>query len=77
MTLVDENGQPTTPPSRKKIFIVIEENESGNGEFSVFMGGDIHRIGKVHDKDLTAAEFWGHVIFGIAIETLKKAGVIK
>lgn len=68
------SADPATPKQPKKVFIVIQEGDGDS--IKVFMGGDIERIGKVPDKDLTAAEFWGNACFGTAVKLLRDSGVI-
>lgn len=70
------SADPATPRQLKKVFIVIQETPGDGTGIQLFMGGDIERIGKVPDKDLTAAEFWGNACFGTAVKLLRDSGVI-
>lgn len=81
MSLILDPNAPTPAKveetkQNKRIFIMIEET-GVNGGFQVYLGGDIHNIGKTDPKDYSPAEFWANAIFGLAISALQKAGVIK
>ena len=59
----------------KKLVIVIEDTADNN--FSVYLGGDKERIGRVPESELTAAEFWGAKLFEIVTGVLKQTGTVQ
>lgn len=62
---------------RRKLTIVFEENGSNDGKgFNVSMQGDCERVGHLPNEQLQPAEFWGGMVFTVAIGMLKKAGII-
>lgn len=80
--VLDMNGKKVNPepPKKKRIFIMVEETGDSNGAgFQVYLGGDVQRLNdmSIPQNLLSPAEFWGGTIFNIAIDTLRKAGVIK
>lgn len=62
----------------RKLMIIIEETGADRGSaFNVYLSGDVERLKELDYDLLSPAEFWGSKLFGICIDTLQNAGVIK
>lgn len=59
--------------------IVIEDIDTDDGHgFHVYLDGDKERLkGGTKEEDLSAAEYWGSVLFEISQSVLLEAGVIE
>lgn len=60
---------------KKKLMIVVED--TGGSNFNLYLAGDTGRLGKTNEKDLSAAEFWGHKLFSICVDAAHQAGAVK
>jgi len=65
--------------TKKKFSIVIEDTTiEGKKSFHVYLEGDKDRLkDNIPDEDLTAAEYWASVLFGVCQSVLLEAGVIE
>lgn len=60
----------------RKLMIVIQEEDGGNG-FNVYLSGDKERIGRIPDSELGPAEFWGSRLFRICGQAIQQSGALK
>lgn len=63
---------------RRKVLIVIEETGEYDGMgFNCYLSGDIERLNKTNQRDLSPAEYWGLHLFRICGDVLKQTGASK
>lgn len=63
-------------PHRRTISIVLREADDGQG-FALSMEGDMHRIGKVANMQLTPIEGWAKRLFDACGRELRKQGGVR
>lgn len=63
---------------KRKIMIVLEDTDDGNG-FTITLEGDSERIlsKDMHNYELSAAELWSIKLFNLCVGILQRAKMIK